>query len=245
MASMRFKLGIGISLSFILMASDCSSPQIKEELEPPMIIPEYVKVPHPAGFDLADLRAIFVNPLAPPEVTGAFSENCDESFKKLVLATQLKAERDLGANELVTKNPEQMHWCFYSKISKLQEVLQSDSTWTERQKRVLETFDFLAPIANAFLSTYHDSRYLRWAAQYYSRISEWVFFKKLAPSPESTVLFVNNGRPELESWVNVQREESKSKSVFSKYGISFEPTVAGATNPFGDVPDRAPAANKK
>jgi hypothetical protein len=238
MALNRFKIAFMLSIA----ASGCSTTQIVEEKVPLPIVPEYVRVPHPAGFDLADLRAILVSPLAPPDISGVFADTCDVEFKKLTSVTIQKEEREKGALELVTADPERMHWCFYSKISKLQEVLQSDSTWTERQKKVLEAFEFLSPIANAFLTTYHDSRYLRWAAQYYSKVSEWVFFKKLAPTPESSLMFTTGARPELEPWVNIQREESRPNSVFTKYGISFQPSVAGAMNPF-ETQTRVPASS--
>ena len=233
----RFRL----AFVFAIALTGCSSTQVVEQKSPLPVVPEYVKVPHPAGFDLADLRAVLVSPLAPKAVLGEFADTCDEDFKKLLDATNQKEEHDKGANELVTKDPERMHWCFYAKISRLQDVLQSDSTWTQRQKKVLESFAFLSPIANAFMTTYHDSRYLRWAAQYYSKVSEWVFFKKLTPTPDSTLLLTTGTRPELEPWVGVQRNESQPDSVFSKYGISFQPTVAGAVNPF-EVPTRSPAS---
>jgi hypothetical protein len=237
----RFKTAL-LVLSFLsITISSCSTTHVVETKKPLPVIPEYVRVPHPAGFDLADLRAILVSPLAPADVNGAFAETCDAEFKKLAAATPQKEERYKGALELVTQDPERMHWCYYTKISKLQEILQGDSTWSERQKLVLESFEFLSPVANAFLKAYHDSRYLRWAAQYYSKISEWVFFKKLAPTPESTAIFTNGSRPELEPWVSVQREDTKPNSVFAKYGISFQPTVAGATNPF-DQEARVPAS---
>jgi hypothetical protein len=229
--------------AFLMTAifTGCSTTQVVEEKAPLPIVPQYVKVPHPAGFDLADLKAILISPLAPENIMGSFVETCDSEFKKLTESTIQKEERQKGAAELVLGDPERMHWCFYSKIAKLEQVLQGDSTWSERQKLVLENFEFLSPVANAFLSTYHDSRYLRWAAQYYSKISEWVFFKKLAPTPESSVIFTTGVRPELEPWVSVEREAARPASVFAKYGISFEPSVAGAVNPF-DTPLRTPAS---
>src|SRR5690606_23515181 len=136
-------------------------------------VPEYVKVPHPTAFDLTSLRAIFSSPLAPQNVTTAFTDKCDLEYRKLLEASNSKEERQKGAIELVSSDPERMHWCFYGKISKLQETLQTDTTWGQRQKEVLKTFMFLSPIANAFLAAYHDSRYLRWATQYYGKISEW------------------------------------------------------------------------
>jgi hypothetical protein len=238
MSSFRFQLAFVV---LVLVSGCTSAPQVVEVKPVLPAIPAYVKVPHPAGFDLADLRAMLVSPLAPKAVLGEFADTCDEEFKKLTEATPQKEERKKGAEELVTSDPERMHWCFYAKISRLQDVLQSDSTWSLRQKKVIESFEFLTPIANAFLATYHDSRYLRWAAQYYSKVSEWVFFKKLTPSPDSTLLYTTGEKPAAENWMSRQREESEPTSVFAKYGISFQPTVAGANSPL-EPQARAPAS---
>lgn len=224
--------------------SACSSTT--EIHENPTIpeVPEYVKVPHPVNFELASLRAIFFNPLAPKDVQAEFSENCDQDFQKLAEASNSLQERKDAAIEMVSVDPERMHWCFYAKISKLQDTLQSDTTWNQRQKKVLRTFVFLSPLANAFLEVYHDSRYLRWATQYYSKISEWVFFRKVTPSPDSSLAVIsgaNDGR--LEPWIPVESKVSKRDSVFSKYGISLQPTIASGTNPL-DYTERMPASEE-
>ena len=220
----------------LLALSACSTTAVVEEKDALPVVPSYVKVPHPAGFDLADLKAIFLSPLAPRGALGEFADTCDDEFKKLLIMTPNREDIKKAALELVTQDPERMHWCFYSKISRLQDTLQTDATWSVRQKRVLESFEFLSPIANAFLDSFHDSRYFRWAAQYYSRISEWVFFKKLQPTAENTLLLTDRSRSDLEPWVQVQDPSQKrSQSVFAKYGISFQPSVAGAMNPFEDT----------
>jgi hypothetical protein len=238
---MTFRCTSFALIAFLGFSTACSSTHVVEEKAPLPLIPEYVKVPHPAGFDLADLRAILVNPLAPPAVLGEFADICDEEFTKLTGLTTQKEERDRGAIELVKQDPERMHWCFYAKISRLQDTLQTDTTWTQRQKKIIETFEFLSPIAGAFLSTYHDSRYLRWAAQYYSKVSEWVFFKKLQPSPESSLMLTIGTRSESEPWISVQRDASKAASVFTKYGISLLPSVAGGVSPL-EPQGRSPAS---
>jgi hypothetical protein len=229
------------SAAAFLTLSACATTHIAEEVAPLPVIPEYVKVPHPAGFDLADLRAIFLNPMAPKAALGEFADTCDEEFVKLSGLTPLKEERKAGAVELVIHDPERMHWCFYSKISRLQDVLQSDATWTSRQKKVLEIFDFLTPVANAFMDQYHDSRYLRWASNYYARISEWVFFRKVGPTPENTLLLTSGTRLELEPWVEVRKNGGAEISIFAKYGISMIPSVAGAKNPLEEA-TRVPAS---
>ncbi len=222
------------------LVASCASTQVVRAPAALPELPRYSRVPHPNGFDLADLKAIFFHPSAPNGVKETFADRCDADFRQLSGATLLKYERSTGALELVESKPEDMHWCFYSKILKLQEVLQSDSTWTERQNRVLETYEFLTPVANAFHDHYHDSRYLRWASQYYSKVSEWVFFKKVVPTPENTLLLTSGTRTSLEPWV-APASGAKEPSVFAKYGLSLMPSVAGAPNPLESAP-RSPAS---
>ena len=235
----RVKNPILAGLLTVLTAS-CASTQVVRAPAALPELPKYSRVPHPNGFDLADLKAIFFHPSAPTGAREAFSDTCDSDFRKLAGATPLRHERSSGALELVESMPEDLHWCFYAKILKLQEVLQSDSTWTERQNRILETYEFLTPVANAFHDHYHDSRYLRWASQYYSKVSEWVFFKKVVPTPENTLLLTAGTRTSIEPWV-APASGAKEPSVFSKYGLSLKPSVAGAPNPLESVP-RAPAS---
>ena len=234
------RFSIGFVTATLLVSSACSTTVNLPEKSTLPEVPDYVKVPHPAGFDLADLKAIFYSPLAPKGALGEFADTCDEEFKKLSDATRVPDERRKGAEELVPTDPERMHWCFYAKISRLQEVLQGDTTWGTRQKRVLEAFSFISPVAKAYLDVYHDSRYLRWATQYYSKISEWVFFKKVVPTPGSTVANVNNSRTALEPWVAVDQSKT-DHSIFAKYGITLAPTIAGSG---GVNPTAAPAINQ-
>jgi hypothetical protein len=230
---------------FVIMltvATGCTTTTVVHENPTLPEIPEYVKVPHPSNFELASLRSIFHSPLAPENVEGEFVTTCDSEFMKLASLSNSIEERSTAADELVAIDPERMHWCFYGKISKLQDTLQSDSTWSERQKKVFETFVFLTPIANSFMSVYHDSRYLRWATQYYSKISEWVFFKKVVPTPETSSMLVEGANSlVMDSWIAIDSQRGKDESVFTKYGISLAPTVASGTNPL-DMTSRVPAS---
>lgn len=240
---MRLEIqGRVITVLVLTMITGCSSTTIVQERPALPEVPEYVKVPHPASFELASLRSIFHSPLAPMDVEGEFATNCDSEFQKLTTLTNSIEERKKGATELVSGDPERMHWCFYSKISKLQETLQSDTTWGDRQKKVFETFGFITPVANAFLDLYHDSRYLRWATQYYSKISEWVFFRKVTPNSENSIAVIQglNGSS-MEPWISLESKANSSDSVFSKYGISMTPTVASGLNPL-EQPERVPAS---
>ena len=218
----------------------CSSTTVVAENPVLPTVPEYVRVPHPVNFELSSLRGILYSSLAPNDIFGSFPETCAQEFQKLVTMTQSLDERKSAAIEMVSADPERMHWCFYSKISKLQETLQGNTTWKERQDKVFDTFTFLTPIANAFLNTYHDSRYLRWASQYYSKISEMVFYRKVQTTPDSTLAIVQNSQNDLEPWLPVKNSPEK-ESVFAKYGISFNPTIASGPSPLEQAP-RAPAS---
>ena len=166
----------------VLISSGCASAPPHPITLP--AISEYSQAPHPSGFELAQLNEIFNSPQAPKAALGEFADTCDEEYKKLSQTTPSTSThgQKKSALELVKKDPEMMHWCFYAKISRLQDYLQRDTSWSARQKKVLEAFEFLSPIANAFQTAYHDDRYLSWSTHYYSKISEWVFFKKAAGS---------------------------------------------------------------
>jgi len=153
------KLALTLVIGGLLSA--CSSTTLVQEQPVLPEVPEYVKVPHPINFELSSLKSIFYHPLAPQDVTGAFAATCDEDFQKIAAATNSNEERSKAAVELVAIDPEKMHWCFYSKLSLLQDNLQADTTWSQRQKKVFDAFEFIAPVANAFQESFHDSRYLR------------------------------------------------------------------------------------
>lgn len=183
-------------------------------------VPDYVKVPHPVGFEMAEIRALFENPLAPQDGLRSFTDSCDQEFQMLKRATSVKEDLRQGAQELVQLNAEKMHWCFYGKVERMQQQLKIEQTWSNRQKIVLDTYSFLTPVANAFIQVYHDSRYLRWATQYYSNISEWIFFRKVVPGPENTLALTMSASSDLESWTK-QHTQQKKLSVFTRYGISM------------------------
>jgi len=229
----------------LTMISGCSSTTVVQDRPSLPEVPEYVKVPHPANFELASLRSIFHSPLAPTDISTGFSKTCDSEFMQLARISNSIEERNKAAEELVSSDPERMHWCFYSKISSLQETLQTDTTWTERQKQVFDTYTFLTPLANGYLSVYNDSRYLRWATQYYTKISEWVFFRKVVPTAENTTAIASGASTNaLDTWIPIENKGPREESIFSKYGISLMPSVASGTNPL-DFTSRVPASEAK
>lgn len=226
-------------MTFLVVSlGGCSTATITEAPTLPEV-PEYVKTPHPVGYENSDLKALFFSPLAPQGALGEFTDTCDDEFKRLSAATQSRDDKRRGAIELVTMDPERMHWCFYGKLTKLHDVLGSDATWSARQKKVIETYNFLGPIGLAFMDIYSDSRYTRWASQYYSKISEWIFFRKVATTEENTLWMVNHQKKDLEPWVPLKPQSSLT-SVFTKYGITLSPVM---TKPEAPVLTAEPQAS--
>jgi hypothetical protein len=132
-------------------------------------------LPQPASNELADLKSLLLLPGAPRGAMGEFADTCADDLPK----DKLKAKA--AALNLVKYDSAKMHWCFYSKLARLESTLQTEANSSSRQKRVNEQYSFLAPLATAFLELHSDSRYLTQMSQYYSQISEWVFFKKATP----------------------------------------------------------------
>jgi len=132
-------------------------------------------MPHPTSFTYEDLKAVLHSPAAPKGVLGEFADRCDEDFTF--------TEKD--ARALVVQNPVKMHWCFYAKLSRLQDILQEGAQWSLRQQKVRDAFRFLTPVAHAFFEIRHDSHYVEWQRRYSEKAAEWVFFKKTNRSPAS------------------------------------------------------------
>lgn len=194
-------------------------------------IPAYAHVPHPGGYDLSDLRSIFLDPQAPQPDAWA---TCDGDFKKLRGLTQIPDEIERGARELVLRDAAKMHWCFYSKFIGIEaEMARPENFLEDKQKAVIDAYAFLAPIARAFRDEYKDTRYLRWAIVHYRRLSEWVFYRRLEPTPDSIAKLAETPN---NPFSKVRRDEER-RSVLEKYGIE------AATSAITPAPDaaRAPA----
>lgn len=202
-----------IVLFWIFLWSGCTTIEVVPPLPPNP--PVYTQVPHPVGFDLGDLAAIFTDPSAPPFPD--FAKTCDQDFRKLVALTVSKKELARGVEELVKKNPAGYHWCFYGKLLLLENELKEDTFVDIRQKKVLETFEFLAPVARAFVNRFYDSRYLRWTVNRYQKISSWIFYRNLALTPKGTLELVDASRP-----FGVGREPvTDTDSILEKYHIGM------------------------
>lgn len=160
---------IGLLSSYLLLGACSSAPA----LTPAPDTETVSKTPHPSSDDLESLHQLFQSPAAPKGALGEFADVCDEEFTSK------------NAVALVKQDGERMHWCFYAKLARLQENLKGDKSWNARQKQVRDAFQFLSPIANAFLQINQDNRYSLWEKRYYSKVSEWVFFKKSNRSPAS------------------------------------------------------------
>ena len=202
---------------WMLGIGGCSSAQVVKSPDAlPEEPPPLVQVPHPQGFDLGDVRAIFNEKGAPELET---NKNCDTEYRKLLTLTQSREELKQGAREFVRNDPVKYHWCFYTKIIEMEAGLQKDTYIEERQKRVLDTYDFLTPVAQAFQSDFHDSRYLRWAIQRYRRLSEWVFFRKVEISPQTTLEMSVIENP-FALW---RQPTDDHKPILEKYGFVAPP----------------------
>ncbi len=211
-ASRFFRDGLALSLVWIL-AQSCATGSEMEALSELPEVPEYAHVPHPGGYDLADLRSIFLEPKALQPDTWS---SCDSDFKKLSALTEIPDELERGARELVLRDAAKMHWCFYSKFIGIEaEMARPESFLEDKQKAVVEAYSFIAPIARAFRLEYQDTRYLRWAMIHYRRLSEWVFYRRLELAPEaSRDLAETPNNP----FSKVRMDEEK-RSVLEKYGI--------------------------
>lgn len=173
--------------------------------------PEYVGVPHPTGFDLADLNAIFFEKGAPaPESL----KGCDAPFQRLKERTRNNDELRDGTYELVKQEPVAMHYCFFGKLLELENALKGEQYIDEKQAATIQTYSFLTPIARAFAHEFNDSRYLRWAVQRYRHTSAWFFYRKLELTPKASTELVEAAQP-----FGLWRAVGEKKPVLEKYGV--------------------------
>jgi hypothetical protein len=217
-----------------LLSGSCSTGQVVPEAAPLAVPPAYVQVPHPAGYDIGDLRAIMMDAHSPkPDEI----QKCDADIKKLKAVTQSEPEIAEGVRELIKGDPLKYHWCFYGKVLELEDMLKTESFVDERQKKTLDTYAFLVPVSRAFLLEFHDSRYTRWAVKHYRTISEWVFYRKLELSPQATVDMAEATNP-----FGFLRDNSTApRPVLEKYNIAQPVSVVTGGPALPGTPAAAPA----
>jgi hypothetical protein len=200
----------------LLFGLACSSAPKQEEKEiphpQPPIAPPYVQVPHPFKHDMADIQAIFHSKQAPAMDS---IKQCDETVEKLREKTVSLEEFRIGVQELVRTDPIGYHWCFYGKILELEKILKEDTFVDEKQKHVLATYSFLVPVAKGYLAEFKDSRYLRWAISYYTKLSEWVFYRRVETGPAMTQELVE-AADAFHEW---RGKSAEGQSVLEKYNL--------------------------
>ena len=176
-------------------------------------VPKYSTVPHPIGYHLVDLKAVFNHPdaVAVDDLSG-----CDEKIRILKTKTNSLDERKRGARELVAEDPVFFHWCFYSRLVKLHHDINKTDSIKTRQKLVIDAYETLVPLANAFRREFQDTRYYRWAVKDYRKMSEAVFYRSLALTPESSVLIVESMPSPHALW---RKTPDGNRSVLEKYGL--------------------------
>lgn len=225
----KLRLPLVVIFLWVSALGGCSSASKNADLPPPPepSAPGHAQLPHPEGYQLADLEALLDTKDAPAPDT---MKTCDADFRKLKEKSASTEELRLGTLELVRSDPAKYHWCFYLNIIELEKSVKKSFYIDEKQSSVLNAYSFLTPIARAFMAEFHDSRYLRWAVQHYRTLSEGVFYRKLELSREGTVELVEASQP-FAFW---RAPASRPASVLEKYGIrkpAPSPTPATTATP--------------
>jgi hypothetical protein len=227
-ASLRHKIGSVKWLTLMLGAggawlgvAGCSTTSTVSPHEPAkeVAMPAYAYLPHPAGHTTGDIISLFNERGAPSRETMA---KCEDEFRTLYSMAQSIEERKKGVRELVSRNPAAYHWCFYSQILSLEEGLSQDEFVDQKQKRIMTTYEYLVPVARAFMKEFQDSRYLRWAIQDYRRLADLYFYRKLEMSPQMSSELVDVAVPydERSSARNDGAQSgAQNVSVIEKYKI--------------------------
>lgn len=195
----------------------CSSTSTLVPQAPPqeVAVPAYAYLPHPRGYTAGDIRLLLTEKSAPsPEAL----TKCEDDFRALYKRVDSLDERARGVRELVNRNPAAYHWCFYSRILDLEAGLGQDDFVDEKQKRIIHTYEYLVPVARAFMQEFQDSRYIRWAIKDYRRLADLYFYRKVELSPQMSSELVDVAVPVEEKSAVVFEDASKT-SVIDKYKI--------------------------
>lgn len=204
----------------VLSLNGCSTPEVTQEPLSTISQPEYIEATHPEGFDIEDVSALFKTKNTP---TAESLKYCDADFLKLKEATDASKNTDdlkAGTLELIQKEPVKYHWCFYQQILNLENNLRTQNDIEEKQMSVLKTYEFLAPVARAFMKEFHETRYLRWAIRHYRQLSTWIFYQKLDQSPKTTEELVEVSTP-FGLW-REPADAKQKKSILEKYQIELK-----------------------
>jgi hypothetical protein len=169
---------------------------------------------------MADVQAIFHSKQAPSMDS---LKQCDETVEKLREKTVSLEEFRVGVQELVRTDPVGIHWCFYGKILELEKILKEDTFVDEKQKHVLAVYSFLVPVAKGYLAEFKDSRYLRWAISYYTKLSEWVFYRRVETGPAMTQELVEAA----DAFHEYRGKTAEGQSVLEKYNVVPASPVEG------------------
>jgi hypothetical protein len=222
---------------WIFNLSGCTTTEIAPPLAP--LPPDYTYVPHPQGADIGDIEALFTEEAAPKDPT--YDKYCDKDFRELKRVARSTYELTEGTRQLVKQDPVNTHWCFYAKLLSLEYSLKSEPFIDVKQKNVIDTFQFLVPIARTFYSDFHDSRYLRFAIVRYRKMSELVFYRRLELTPGGTSELVQAANP-----FGLWRDSGGDYSILQKYHldravpISLKPSPI-PTSPPTPIPSSAPS----
>jgi hypothetical protein len=198
----------------VLGLESCSTLETTAKPAPTVTPPEYVKVPHPAGYDMGDITALFSAPNAPSRES---NKDCNTLVHLSRKTIRNDDEFKEAVGELVHQNPIAYHWCYYGKLLELESQLRTEPFIDERQRIVLQTYSFLVPVAQAFIAEFHDSRYLRWAIRHYRRLSPRIFFQQVEQTPKMTNELVEVANP-FGLW-REPPEMGKKSSVLEKYHL--------------------------
>ncbi|HUP55947.1 MAG TPA: hypothetical protein VM598_00740 [Bdellovibrionota bacterium] len=221
-----------LCLSWAIAIGGCATVDGPVSAPPPPEPPPSTRLPHPSGTNLADVADLFRHPSAPKLEE---QKACDAPYRKLLGATKSRQEQEQGTREMLRRDPAAWHWCYYAQIYYLENGLREDNYVEERQKRVMETYALLVPVARGFLVEFRDSRYLRFAIFRYRQTSEWVFYRRLELSPAMTQELVSATNPYV-----LLNPPPETASVLEKYKIA-SPTKSP---PEPAAQDRKPAAQK-
>lgn len=208
-------------ISIAWMFHGCSTTTV----EPQPMLPEgpsYLSVPHPQGFDLSEVELIFRDEQAPKADQ---LKDCDKDYKEVKRVVTAPEDVERGIRELVEADPVRYHWCFYKQISEMMQRIEArESAIRDRQKAVLDTFEFLAPVAKAFRISFSDTRYQRYAVVRYRELSPWVFYRNVDMTPQATSdLLAGVAQPFGALRAPAQQNGA---SVLERYGI--RPSAAGS-----------------